>query len=287
MIKKSQKRAEMANMVRAFLLQAFHGDVDRELAQHLYKAVNEIEPPVSAADWTGDLVGSGYDIDRTLTREAQEALGPVFRVLVDGAGGRWLHDTRTITEFYRSGGNETEARKYLAGMKARHPGLRAQIMDAVAPQGPMVALGGMLVGAVGPTGEESGPTPSEVYDKGYADALARTTVEIGVAYQQGYSDALREHHAAVMDPVPSEVPEVVEVLPAIGTLQEAVREYAEIVDNAAKAVEILPLGPTDGKFVEQMADIDKAIIKAMIVPASIINADPLPMPVDPLFNIEH
>ncbi len=236
MIKKSQKRAEMANMVRAFLLQAFHGDVDRELAQHLYKAVNEIEPPVSAADWTGDLVGSGYDIDRTLTREAQEALGPVFRVLVDGAGGRWLHDTRTITEFYRSGGNETEARKYLAGMKARHPGLRAQIMDAVAPQGP---------------------------------------------------DALREHHAAVMDPVPSEVPEVVEVLPAIGTLQEAVREYAEIVDNAAKAVEILPLGPTDGKFVEQMADIDKAIIKAMIVPASIINADPLPMPVDPLFNIEH
>ncbi len=255
MIKKTQKRAEMANMVRAFLLQAFHGDVDRQLAQHLYKAVNELEPPSSQADWTGDLAGSGYDIDRTLTREAQEALGPVYRVLADDAGGRWLHDTRTITEFLRMG-TETEARGYIGRMAALYPDLRRQIIDAISPRGPVVGLP-----AAGWTPEDERAVKECVdgacYDKGYQDAIAKTAAEVVAAYQQGYADALQEHHAAIMDPVPEP-----------GSLQAAVQEYAEIVEDAAKAAEAVEVPPP--------------MLEPLPPP------DPLPgVAVDPLFNIEH
>ncbi len=262
MIKKTQKRAEMANMVRAFLLQAFHGDVDRQLAQHLYRAVNELEPPSSQADWTGDLAGSGYDIDRTLTREAQEALGPVYRVLADDAGGRWLHDTRTITEFLRMG-TETEARGYIGRMAALYPDLRRQIIDAISPRGPVVGLVVNVPATAGVT--------SEGYATGYAEALARTASEVAAAYQQGYADALQEHHAAIMDPVPEPEP-----LLEPGSLQEAVREYAEIVEDAAKAAEAVeaPRNLTADIMVDN--------------PPPLPPPDPLPgVAVDPLFNIEH
>ncbi len=256
MIKKTQKRAEMANMVRAFLLQAFHGDVDRQLAQHLYKAVNELEPPTSQADWTGDLAGSGYDIDRTLTREAQEALGPVYRVLADDAGGRWLHDTRTITEFLRMG-TETEARGYIGRMAALYPDLRRQIIDAISPRGPVV---GLVVNVPAPVG-----VTSEGYATGYAEALARTASEVAAAYQQGYADALQEHHAAIKADV---WPDEEVVVSDSGSLQAAVQEYAEIVDDAAKVAEAVDVPPP--------------------MPEPLPPPDPLPgVAVDPLFNIEH
>ncbi len=268
--KKTQKRAEMANMVRAFLLQAFHGDVDRTLAPHLYRVVNDLYPPASQADWTGDLAGSGYELDRTLTHEAQAALGPVYRVLKDDAGGRWLHDMRTITEFRRMG-TPVEASAYVEAMRRRFPAMRAEVVESVAPKGPVRQL---------PTAAELVATPvppdavQVAYSQGYTEAMEKTAMDIAAAYEQGYAEALRTTQAGREEPEPTPRAGMIGETPLEApapTLQDAVAELGAIADQAARVVGTLTPAPTP---------------LPATPPVPLVRVT-LPEPADPLFGIEY
>ena len=147
---KKPQRDQLATMMRCFLVQALHSEIDRELGIAIWSYLEKLHPISSMADWVADLNSTGYIYDEEMTKVAHEKLGPVFRVMraatqpglpPDPAGyWRWLQDTRDIGEFYRMGQGDANALAYIEVMRRKQPNLRAELLRYIKPKDPARGL---------------------------------------------------------------------------------------------------------------------------------------------------
>ncbi len=136
-------REALSAQMRCFLIQAMHGDVDRELGMSIWATLEKLHPVAELADWISDLSGTGYKFDPDMTKIAHKHLGPVYRVVMscregctpfinDGAGvWRWLHDTRTVEDFKAMGEGNYRAGAYIFAMRDKNPDLHNSLWEEI------------------------------------------------------------------------------------------------------------------------------------------------------------